>query len=375
MQFGRTLRTRKWASPPLKLTGGGPITPTSHLEYHPYHDGSFRTDGGLAMPPLQLHPYRTYSGEGGAFNPTADERQHGIPGAKMNWVDAPAEEPNTSWLSARPYLQAIITKTTLGVGYEGEEIEVRTDYFNYNNDVLILATPSTRNAFKNWQNKWVERSPELLIDLGRKRQFFDFYWRLFNARIMFMRHVVGMMSRSAKQPWVGTLDYPVTREDIASRLYMMHRIVVDPQRIFSYPVEDQSILTAGRRGLWYVFPEGSGEGCEEAVMDTEKVRFYVHVGRTEGLHSWLGSMATKEFDPASSDHFDVSGPKNYKKGKGGPDTDHKNYYDFTRGVRDRRKGMYMPHGMFGSFPRGLSNGVGQPWENVDTRRARSSTKG
>eukprot|EP01063_Lacrimia_lanifica_P007893 TRINITY_DN15061_c0_g1_i1.p1 TRINITY_DN15061_c0_g1~~TRINITY_DN15061_c0_g1_i1.p1 ORF type:complete len:254 (+),score=64.72 TRINITY_DN15061_c0_g1_i1:75-836(+) len=183
------------------------------------------------------------------------------------------------WRDRESHITVIYRKTHMRQGFAGEEIHLPREQAEeaLNAGIAVLPDYENQNVVYCWNPETqeydfpVERTPELLRQIARKRQWVDTYWRIHDAYLETWRQTTG---------WSHSLCSPIDANELSRLLWQQAQVRIDPSWIrYRFTNRPLGIMDIGHTWAWVVIPGGEDIAAPHVVYHNTRVKLRIHIRR------------------------------------------------------------------------------------------------
>ena len=181
------------------------------------------------------------------------------------------------WRDNESHMTVLYRKSVMREGFAGEEIALERARAEevLEQGIAVLPDEHNQEVLMCWDpekltyTRPIERSPALLSEIARKRQWIDVYWRIHDAYVEDFRQTTG---------WNNMVSCPINKEDIARLLWQQTQVRINPAWIsYRYTNRPLGVTDLGHTWVWISLPGGTDIAAPRLIYNNQLVKLRLHV--------------------------------------------------------------------------------------------------
>ncbi|KAJ9471902.1 hypothetical protein DIPPA_18639 [Diplonema papillatum] len=180
------------------------------------------------------------------------------------------------WKDQESHITVLYRKSEMRHGFAGEEIVLprRQAEDALEKGVAVLPNEENEHVLPVWNpetnvfDRYLERTPALLAEIARKRQWIDLYWRVHDSYLEVHRQVTG---------WNFMLSTPIGKTELARHLWQQAQVRINPEWIHFRYTAPQGIRDLGHTWAWLMLPGGRDIAAPRLVYHNDRVKIRIQI--------------------------------------------------------------------------------------------------
>eukprot|EP00755_Sulcionema_specki_P027007 Sspe_Gene.86949::Locus_57759_Transcript_1_1_Confidence_1.000_Length_916::g.86949::m.86949 len=181
------------------------------------------------------------------------------------------------WNENESHITVLYRKSVMRHGFAGEQITLPRHQAEdaLNSGIAVLPNEKNVEVLHCWNpnteeyDRPIERTPDLLAQIRRKRQWVDVYWRVHDCYLETYRQA---------QSYNRRLALPITRDEVSRLLWQQAQVRIDPRWIvWRYTNRPTGIEDLGHTWCWLLLPGGEDIAAPKLVYNNDRVKVRMHI--------------------------------------------------------------------------------------------------